>query len=62
MLTVPHGTRSAYIAAGWTEEIFKGGIVEAELEAGTISGDLNGDEKIDITDVTKLVDIILGKD
>lgn len=28
-LTVPHGTRDAYIAAGWTEEIFKGGIMEA---------------------------------
>lgn len=28
-LTVPHGTRDAYIAAGWTEDIFKGGIIEA---------------------------------
>ena len=28
-LTVPYGTKDAYIAAGWTEEIFKGGIVEA---------------------------------
>jgi hypothetical protein len=28
-LTVPPGTRDAYIAAGWTEEIFKGGVIEA---------------------------------
>ena len=31
VLTVPYGTRDAYIAAGWTEEMFKGGIVEAAL-------------------------------
>lgn len=28
VLTIPAGTRNAYIAAGWTEDIFKGGIVE----------------------------------
>ena len=28
VLTVPAGTRNAYITAGWTEDIFKGGIVE----------------------------------
>ena len=28
MLTVPAGTRDAYIAAGWTADVFKGGIVE----------------------------------
>lgn len=28
VLTIPTGTRSAYIAVGWTEEIFKGGIIE----------------------------------
>ena len=27
-LTVPYGTRDAYIASGWTEDVFKGGIVE----------------------------------
>ncbi len=27
-LTVPYGTKNAYIAAGWTENVFKGGIVE----------------------------------
>ena len=30
VLTVPYGTKDAYIAAGWTEDVFKGGIVEAE--------------------------------
>lgn len=28
-LTVPHGTKDAYIAKGWTTNVFKGGIVEA---------------------------------
>ena len=28
-LTVPAGTRNAYIAKGWTENVFKGGVVEA---------------------------------
>ena len=28
-LTVPYGTKDAYIAAGWTEDVFKGGIIEA---------------------------------
>jgi len=27
-LVVPHGTRDAYLAAGWTEEVFKAGVVE----------------------------------
>ena len=31
VLTVPEGTLDAYIAAGWTETIFKGGVVEAEI-------------------------------
>lgn len=29
VLTVPYGTKSAYIAAGWTESFFPGGIIEA---------------------------------
>ena len=28
VLTVPYGTRDAYIAAGWTTSVFKGGVVE----------------------------------
>jgi hypothetical protein len=40
-LTVPAGTRDAYIAAGWTENVFKGGIVEAEPEyAYNVSDDI----------------------
>lgn len=30
ILYIPFGTRDAYIAAGWTEDVFKGGIVEME--------------------------------
>ena len=55
MLTVPYGTRQAYIDAGWTEDIFKGGIVEAPED------DANGDGQTTITDVTRLVDKIIGK-
>ena len=28
VLMVPYGKRAAYIAAGWTEEVFKGGVKE----------------------------------
>lgn len=28
VLTVPYGTRAAYLARGWTESVFKGGVVE----------------------------------
>ena len=34
VLTVPFGKRDAYIAAGWTEQIFKGGIKEMPEPAG----------------------------
>lgn len=56
VLTVPYGTRDAYIAAGWTTDIFKGGIVEDNSQYDT-----NGDGSVNITDVTKLVNVILGK-
>ena len=59
VLTVPKGKKQAYIAAGWTEDIFKGGIVEAEDE---IPGDMNGDGSVTIADVTKLVNKVLGND
>ena len=29
-LYIPYGTKDAYIAAGWTEDVFKGGIVEVD--------------------------------
>ncbi|MCR4917054.1 MAG: leucine-rich repeat protein [Prevotella sp.] len=48
VLTVPAGTRDAYIAAGWTEDIFKGGVVESSsggtledyVYNGTVAGGL----------------------
>ena len=36
-LTVPYGTKDAYIAAGWTEDVFKGGIVEAPAPVKNIT-------------------------
>ena len=57
VLTVPAGTRQAYIDKGWTETIFKGGIVEMETNY-----DVNGDGQVSIADVTKLVNKILGKE
>ena len=36
-LTVPAGTKDAYIAAGWTEEVFKGGIIEQQSETPNIT-------------------------
>ena len=56
VLTVPYGTRDAYIAAGWTTDIFKGGIVEDKSQFDT-----NGDSNVSIADVTTLVNVILGK-
>lgn len=38
ILIVPTGTRDVYIAAGWTEEVFKGGVVEMPEEDTDISG------------------------
>ena len=55
-LIVPYGTRDAYITAGWTTDIFKGGIVEDNSPY-----DVNGDSELNISDVTKLVNIILRK-
>ena len=41
VLTVPAGTKSAYETAGWTTDIFKGGINEAHEEtAGLQDGDI----------------------
>ena len=59
-LYVPKGKVSAYQEAGWTTAIFRGGIFEIE-EPG-ILGDVNGDGQVTIADVTKLVNIILGKE
>ena len=51
-LIIPAGTRQAYINAGWTTDIFPGGIVEL--------GDANLDGTVSITDVGLMIDCILG--
>ena len=56
-LYVPEGTKAAYIAEGWTKNVFKGGIYDGTEQ----KGDVNGDGGVDISDVTSLVNIILGK-
>ena len=57
ILTVPRGKRQAYIDAGWTTDIFKGGIIEEET---TNVGDVNGDGSVNISDVTALIDYLLS--
>ncbi|MBR0433097.1 MAG: leucine-rich repeat protein [Bacteroidaceae bacterium] len=38
-LTIPKGTKDVYEAAGWTEEVFKGGIVEAKMYSNLLGCD-----------------------
>ena len=40
-LTVPYGTRDAYIAAGWTTDVFQGGIEEIEIISGSCGENVN---------------------
>lgn len=54
-LFVPEGKKQAYIDAGWTERVFKGGIYEIP------EYDANGDGQTTIVDVTRLVDKIVGR-
>ena len=44
VLMVPYGRRAAYIAAGWTEEIFKGGVKEI-IPAGISQVKVSADAK-----------------
>ena len=37
ILTVPYGTKETYIAKGWTEGVFRGGIVEAEPDPSLLN-------------------------
>lgn len=62
VLVVPAGTKDAYAEKGWKSSADGGyfkEVVEAEPEIS--SGDINGDGTISIADVTKLVNMILGK-
>ncbi len=55
-LIVPKGTKDAYIAKGWTTDVFGGGIVEASLNS-----DVNGDGQVSISDAVIIVNEILGQ-
>lgn len=62
VVVVPYGTKAAYVAKGWIGEGDDGTqvvkqVVEAEPEP--VNFDLNNDSKIDIGDVTKLVNEVL---
>ena len=62
VVEVPYGTKEAYVQAGWVGEGDDGTqvvkqVVEAEPEP--VNFDLNNDSKIDIGDVTKLVNEVL---
>ena len=60
MLYVPKGSKMAYEEANYWKQFMN--IVELEWGNNNTPGDLNGDGKITIADVTKLVNMILGKD
>lgn len=58
VLVVPHGTLEAYAQAGW-KTTADGGYFKEVIEAEDTNFDLNSDSKIDIGDVTKLVNEVL---
>lgn len=62
VLIVPTGTKQAYIEAGWKTLEDGGYFKEVVEEEKTNDGDVNCDGKVTIADVTKLVNIILGKE
>jgi hypothetical protein len=45
VLTVPYGKRAAYIAAGWTTDVFKGGVVELPAPEGIQTVKVNRADK-----------------
>lgn len=56
-LFVPSGSKEAYLAAGWTG--FKN-IIESGIPNSGLKGDVNGDNKVTITDAVTVVNIILN--
>ena len=60
ILYVPKGTKDAYIAAGWTEDVFKGGIVEMEQDLDPIEEDQIIDIADQIDEETNLEGNIVG--
>lgn len=57
VLFVPKGTKDSFIANGWTEEIFKGGVYEER-----IPGDVNEDLSVDISDIVAVINTIADPD
>ena len=67
ILYVPAGTRDAYIAAGWTEEVFKGGVIEmpenidfadANVKALCVANwDTNGDGELSMSEAAVVTDL-----
>ena len=45
VLTVPYGRKAAYLAKGWTESVFKGGIVELPAPEGIQAVKVKADDK-----------------
>lgn len=60
VLYVPKGTKEAYIAAGWTEEVFKGGIVELEPSLEPLEEDETVDIADEITEETNIDGNVIG--
>lgn len=61
VLVVPHGKKTAYFDAGW-KSIADGGYFKEVVEADdTELYDLNNDNKVDISDVTKMVNEVLNR-
>lgn len=69
VLIIPDGTRNKYIAAGWTEEIFKGGVLEESesyviafaddnVKAICVSNwDKNSDGELNVKEVAEVTDL-----
>ena len=61
VLIVPQGKKTAYANAGW-KSIADGGYFKEVVEADdTELYDLNNDNKVDISDVTKMVNEVLNR-
>ena len=55
-LYVPKGTKETYIAKGWTESVFKGGIYEIAM----VTGDINNDNAVSMSDANMVVNAFLN--
>ena len=63
VLTVPYGTKQSYVnATDWTDGSNGGTAVFKEIIEDKSLYDVNDDDEVDIADVTKLVNMVLGND